>query len=72
MNISHKSTVTIRGMHCPSCKTLIEDVAGDTPGVNSCAVDEKTGQATIDYDERLDWIQFGKELARVGPYQIVR
>jgi copper chaperone CopZ len=39
----------ITGMHCTSCKVLIEDVCGDVPGVAMCQVDLKTNVATVEH-----------------------
>lgn len=72
LNIYMKTTLTIKGTHCPSCKALIEDVASETPGINSCTVDYTTGQTHIEHDKTVDWDKFTKEVESLGDYQVVR
>ena len=43
----------VRGMHCMSCKNLIEEDLGDLPGVKSVLVDLYGGRAHVEYDEEL-------------------
>ncbi|MEY4745310.1 MAG: Heavy-metal-associated domain [Candidatus Parcubacteria bacterium] len=64
------TTVIIRGMHCASCKSLIEEVAMETAGVRSCAVDLQSGRGTIDHDETFDFEAFAKEIRTLGPYHM--
>ena len=63
-----KTIITIKGTHCESCKSLIEDVARDVPGIISCDVDFQTGKAKIEHTDKLDWSIFQKEIATVGAY----
>lgn len=49
-----KIALKITGMHCESCKSLIEDVCGETAGVKSCVVDLATGLAAIEADDTLN------------------
>lgn len=65
-----KTTVTIKGTHCESCKALIEDVCKEIPGINSCNVDYKTGKTIIEHDEELDWKKFKKEIESLGEYKV--
>ncbi len=62
------TTLKITGMHCASCKSLIEDVCGDVKGVRSVSVDPRTGMATIDHDETLDPAVLVKEIRGLGDY----
>lgn len=66
-----KSTVTIQGTHCPSCKALIEDVSKEIPGITSCTVDFQTGSAIVEHDENFDWKIFEKELGQLGDYKLI-
>jgi copper chaperone CopZ len=43
---------TVKGMHCVSCKNLIEEDLGEMPGVRGVLVDLNGGRAHIDYDEQ--------------------
>ncbi|KAA0206571.1 heavy metal transporter [Candidatus Uhrbacteria bacterium] len=44
------TTFNIDGMHCTSCKVLIEDACADVPGVIACQVDVDAGIAVIEHD----------------------
>lgn len=65
-----KTTITIKGTHCESCKALIEDVCKEIPGIISCNVDYKTGKTIIEHDEELDWKKFKKEIESLGEYKV--
>ena len=43
---------TVRGMHCISCKNLIEEDLGELPGVHAVNVDLPGGRARVEYDEK--------------------
>lgn len=61
----------ITGMHCASCKALIEDVAPEVPGVRTCVVDLEGGLATLDVDEAIFRHEaFETEVAALGDYTI--
>ena len=63
-----KITFSIKGTHCPSCKSLIEDIASDIRGITSCAVDYTTGETIIEHDESVNWAKFKQEIEAAGPY----
>ena len=71
MENTMQSAITIQGTHCPSCKSLIEEVSQDIPGVVSANVDFKTGQTVIEYDQRLDWNRLKQEIENLGEYQVI-
>lgn len=60
----------IRGLHCNSCKVLIEDVCKDIKGVKSCCVDVQTGKTLLEYDENFDFNFFKKEIEGLGQYKV--
>ena len=60
----------ITGMHCASCKVLIEDVAKDVSGVESCIVDATTGKAVVTHDETMDVGVLIKEIEQLGEYRV--
>ncbi len=66
-----KTTLTVKGMHCKSCKILIEDVLGDIEGVNSANVDPETGKTTIEHEDSLDISLVKKEIEEAGDYSVV-
>ncbi len=58
-----KTTIKIDGMHCGSCKALIEDVAKDVPGVVSCDVDVAHGKADVEHTADFEPSEFIAEIA---------
>jgi copper chaperone len=42
--------IAVKGMHCPSCETLITDVLTEMPGVKKAVVSLKAASATVDFD----------------------
>ena len=65
-----KTTITIKGIHCAACKSLIEDVGKDIPGVAACTVDFKTGETVIEYEHMPDWGKFKAEIEQLGDYAV--
>ncbi len=65
-----QTRVTIKGMHCPSCKALIEDVCSEIPGIISCSVNYESGETIIDHNEMVDWENFIKEIKNLGDYSV--
>ena len=65
-----KTTFTIKGMHCTSCKVLIEDVCSEIPGVQSCKVDVKAGVAVIEHDAKVSAATLKKEIEKLGEYTV--
>lgn len=65
-----KITITIRGTHCPACKTLIGDVCSDFKEIKLCNVNFKTGKTIIEHDENLDLIKLKKEIESLGKYKV--
>lgn len=65
-----KTTITIKGTHCTACKTLLEDVCKDVPGIISCSVDFKTGQTDLEHTDALSWPQLKTEIESLGQYTV--
>lgn len=65
-----KTTITVKGTHCNSCKILIEEVCSEISGVKSCSVDFKTGKTAIEHDGKLDLKKLKKEIEAVGEYKV--
>ncbi len=51
MLMIRKADITINGMHCASCSTLITRGLLKVPGVKSATVNYATGRAKVEYDE---------------------
>ncbi|PIZ65125.1 copper-translocating P-type ATPase, partial [Candidatus Roizmanbacteria bacterium CG_4_10_14_0_2_um_filter_36_9] len=67
-----KKTFPIIGMHCASCKALIEDVVSDLAGVTSVGVNYATEKMTIEYDpQKVDISALKKSVASAGSYELV-
>ncbi|MEK7607152.1 MAG: heavy metal-associated domain-containing protein [Patescibacteria group bacterium] len=60
----------ITGMHCASCKALIEDVCREIPGVSACEVNLESGVATVMHDDSVDVGVVKKEIGGLGEYTI--
>ena len=65
-----KKTITIHGTHCTSCKALIEDVASEIPGIQSCSVNYETGETVIEHDPSVNWETVKKEIEALGTYNV--
>ena len=64
-----KKTITIKGMHCKSCKMLIEDALEDI-GVNA-SVHVDLGKADLEFDEEKVSLEKIKETIRgEGEYMV--
>ncbi|MBI5794504.1 heavy-metal-associated domain-containing protein [Candidatus Uhrbacteria bacterium] len=60
----------ITGMHCTSCKKLIEDVCKEVSGVHACTVDVQAGKATVEHDASLDLAALKREISSLGSYSV--
>ncbi|MEK6863349.1 MAG: heavy metal-associated domain-containing protein [Nanoarchaeota archaeon] len=65
-----KTILLIKGMHCKSCKMLIEDACSEIAGVKSCSVDFKAGKMVVEHDGTLDLKKLKKEIEGLGKYKI--
>ncbi len=65
-----KKVLSVKGMHCASCKAMIEEVAKETKGVTGCVVDVVKGTATIEYEGPVDWNALKKEIKSLGDYTV--
>lgn len=66
-----KTAITIRGTHCTACKALIEDIAKDVQGIQSCTVDFATGKAEVEYESDIALESFIKEVNSLGNYKVI-
>lgn len=63
------TTLRITGLHCASCKALIEDVATDIPGVTSAVVDSEKMTATIEHEDSILPETLRQEIENLGEYK---
>ncbi len=62
-----KINIKINGLHCESCKTLIETEVAVLPGVKSASVDYRSGEAVIEFDdERIKEDKIFKEIEKLN------
>ncbi|MBI2572517.1 heavy-metal-associated domain-containing protein [Candidatus Woesearchaeota archaeon] len=66
-----KTTISVQGTHCQSCKMLIEDVLSEISGIKSSSVDFKTGKVVIEYEGKLDTAKVKKEIEAIGKYKVI-
>ncbi len=64
------TNLEIKGMHCASCKTLIEEVCNDIEEVSFCEVDLKAESALIEHDPSVDPTILVKEICSLGDYKV--
>lgn len=62
----------IEGMHCHSCKLLIEDVCKDIPGVQDCQVNVEAGTARVEHAPDVDLSLIEREITQLGEYHVTR
>ncbi|MEZ4087680.1 MAG: heavy metal translocating P-type ATPase [Candidatus Gracilibacteria bacterium] len=68
-----KETYSIVGMHCASCKTLIEGELNEQKAVKRANVNFSTEMLNIEYDdEQLSFDQLMKIVGSVGNYKLVK
>ncbi|MBW3020611.1 cation transporter [Candidatus Woesearchaeota archaeon] len=65
-----KVNIKIKGMHCPSCEILIQDILEETEGVKKAKVSLKTNSAEIEFDEKEVQLDYLKSLIRQEGYKI--
>ena len=65
-----KTSITVKGTHCESCKALIEDVLKDIDGITSANVDFATGKTEIEHSGKLDMKKIKKEISSLGEYSV--
>ena len=56
------TTVSIPGIHCPSCSALIKDVSSEFPAIKTVSVDLDSKKVTIEHDESFDLQQWKREI----------
>ncbi|MBI2357049.1 copper-translocating P-type ATPase [Candidatus Dojkabacteria bacterium] len=67
-----KEIYPVIGMHCASCKALIEDSVGELKGVQSAMVNFAAEKLSVEYDEKNTSLESIKEaVSSVGSYKLV-
>lgn len=67
-----KETYPIIGMHCASCKTLLEETVGELDGVSSVKVNFATEKMTVAYNaSKVSLSHIQKAVASAGSYKLI-
>jgi len=62
-----KKTYLIKGMHCNSCATSINDALKDLEGVKSAKVSYEKGEAIVEFDDnKINSKKIIEEIKKVG------
>lgn len=68
-----KAKFKIKGMHCQSCATLIEEKLKNLPGVIQTKISYESGKGVIVYDENaIEETKIQSEIESVGEYSVER
>jgi copper chaperone CopZ len=57
-----QTTVSIPGIHCAACATLIKDVSSEFSSIKNVDVDIETKKITLDHEEDFDLKQWKSEI----------
>ncbi|MEK7217869.1 MAG: heavy metal-associated domain-containing protein [Patescibacteria group bacterium] len=61
------TTVSIPGIHCNACETLIRDVSGEFPAITTIAVDLPAKKVTLEYEGGFNLADWSKAIGELGP-----
>lgn len=59
--------VSIPGIHCQGCASLIKDVTAEFPSIKRIDVDVVTKNVTLDHDEDFDLRKWTQEIESLDP-----
>lgn len=67
-----KHTFPIIGMHCASCKTLIQSTVSELPGIEKAFVNFASEELSVEYDTDIITVQnLKKAVSGVGDYKLI-
>lgn len=61
-----QTTVSIPGIHCAACATLIKDVSSEFPQIQKADVDIDTKKVTLEHGEDFDLSKWTEEIETLG------
>lgn len=61
-----QTIVTIPGIHCAACATLIKDVSSEFPQIQKADVDIDTKKVTLEHGEDFDLSKWTEEIETLG------
>lgn len=62
-----RTIVSIPGIHCNACETLIRDVSGDFPAITNVTVDLPRKQVILEHEEGFNLPDWSKAIGELGP-----
>lgn len=67
-----QTTVSIPGIHCAACATLIKDVSSEFPQIEKADVDIDTKKVTLEHGDDFDLYKWTQEIETLDPkYKIL-
>ncbi len=66
-----KTTVSIPGIHCASCESLIRDISAEFPAITNVTVDLTTKKVELEHDKDFDLSLWKLEVQLLGDKYIV-
>jgi len=70
--IHMQTTVSIPGIHCAACATLIKDVSSEFPQIEKADVDIDTKKVTLEHGDDFDLYKWTQEIETLDPkYKIL-
>ena len=57
-----QTTVSIPGIHCASCASLIKDISAEFPAIKKIDIDLATKRVTIEHDDQFDCAKWSEEI----------
>ena len=66
------TTVSIPGIHCSGCASLIQDVSSEFPNVESVRVDLATKQVTLTHTPAFNLTKWKEEIEAIDPKYTVQ
>lgn len=65
-----QTTLTVEGMHCPSCEMRVKIALEDLPGVQEATASHENNSVEIVFDESADQSQFAPAIEAEG-FQVI-
>ena len=65
-----EKTIRVSGMHCSSCKMLIEEVSGEIHGVEKVSADFENGEVSLSVENESVLPKVRKAIEEVG-YKVI-
>lgn len=60
------TTVSIPGIHCVSCASLIKDISAEFPTITTIDVDLASKRITIEHTDDFDFAKWKQEIESLG------